>query len=467
MREATKLLLHRATSAHEPLLRRWLKVLNGEQAEEYGVLVYQTISGETKEHPLLPAHTAKPRSELAWLKNPRGNFYNDNQVLDDVTCFLSLLSDSSLLRPLAQASAATNVADLWMFELQRFLQLDLEDEEARRQLVAREIQSVFRANVEKWENCDVVVFGSSFSRYGLQDSDLDLSLFPAGRDVEDNDSTPRLGVVGTDVVDWEDPATNAERVEQLQELRARVFQQIQNRAERFQEMADSGKYAAPHRVGEWRRMEFLGNELRVLYNGIMTELSALYVQTDPQYSEAEAVVATRELVIDDLDLVGAILQGSSSCDVREVVHGARVPIVRFVHKLNDREYDCDLSINNRLATRSTLLLRAYATFDDSARVLGLVVKHWAKHRSIVGTINGFLSSYSIVLLTIYYLQLVGVLPNLQDPELLEFARVPQITMEGRTLPLHGCRHCAGLLRASFCWVGRVRDAADHAVRWVL
>jgi hypothetical protein len=45
----------------------------------------------------------------------------------------------------------------------------------------------------------------------------------------------------------------------------------------------------------------------------------------------------------------------------------------------------DISISNMLAVHNTALLRAYASLDERARHLGLMVKAWAKARGIAST----------------------------------------------------------------------------------
>lgn len=107
-----------------------------------------------------------------------------------------------------------------------------------------------------------------------------------------------------------------------------------------------------------------------------------------------------------------------------MISRTRVPIIRFRSSCSEYEYECDLSVGNVIATCNTKLLRAYASFDIRARQLGIAVKYWAKKRGISDASVGFLSSYSYVLLSIYYVQVVHVLPNLQDPDLLDSAKVP-------------------------------------------
>ncbi|GMF20060.1 unnamed protein product [Phytophthora lilii] len=183
-------------------------------------------------------------------------------------------------------------------------------------MIAQHIEGVLREKVVKWKHCSVVLFGSSFMRYGLVDSDVDLCLVPNGAGLTDSRQT-EYPLTDSDVISWHKPTAPADNLKQLEEMRQRVCSRIQ-----------------------------MVNE----------------------------------------DMQNTTYQG--------------------------------------IGVRNSQLLRVYSSFDDRARVLGIAVKRWAKRRSITGPVNGFLSSYSIVLLTIYYLQLVDVLPNLHDRRLLEYARVP-------------------------------------------
>lgn len=110
-------------------------------------------------------------------------------------------------------------------------------------------------------------------------------------------------------------------------------------------------------------------------------------------------------------------------DVRgspQVLCHARVPIVKFaiMNLHHPSELQCDICVDNTLALENTELLRTYGQCDERARVLGYVVKHWAKQRGINDASSGTLSSYSYIVLVIHFLQQQHVLPNLQDPTLV-------------------------------------------------
>uniref|UniRef100_A0AAQ5Y906 polynucleotide adenylyltransferase n=1 Tax=Amphiprion ocellaris TaxID=80972 RepID=A0AAQ5Y906_AMPOC len=92
---------------------------------------------------------------------------------------------------------------------------------------------------------------------------------------------------------------------------------------------------------------------------------------------------------------------------------AKVPILRFRERGSDLEFD--LNINNTVGIRNTFLLRSYAYADLRIRPMILVIKKWARHNQINDASKGTLSSYTLVLMVLHYLQTLKdpVLPSLQ------------------------------------------------------
>ena len=74
----------------------------------------------------------------------------------------------------------------------------------------------------------------------------------------------------------------------------------------------------------------------------------------------------------------------------------------------------DLTINNDIAFRNTMLLAAYASMPY-VRELGLLIKRCTKGRSLIDPKMGYLSSYAFMLLVVFFCQRKGLIPNLQDP----------------------------------------------------
>ncbi|NXL52681.1 GLD2 polymerase, partial [Podilymbus podiceps] len=92
---------------------------------------------------------------------------------------------------------------------------------------------------------------------------------------------------------------------------------------------------------------------------------------------------------------------------------AKVPIVKFRDKVSCVEFD--LNVNNVVGIRNTFLLRTYAHIENRVRPLVLVVKKWASFHDINDASRGTLSSYSLVLMVLHYLQTLPepILPSLQ------------------------------------------------------
>ncbi|TNM89453.1 hypothetical protein fugu_003687 [Takifugu bimaculatus] len=92
---------------------------------------------------------------------------------------------------------------------------------------------------------------------------------------------------------------------------------------------------------------------------------------------------------------------------------AKVPILRFREKGSNLEFD--LNVNNTVGIRNTFLLRAYSYADQRIKPMILVVKKWARHHQINDASKGTLSSYTLVLMVLNYLQTrkEPVIPSLQ------------------------------------------------------
>ena len=108
------------------------------------------------------------------------------------------------------------------------------------------------------------------------------------------------------------------------------------------------------------------------------------------------------------------LQNQGFKIVQRILH-ARVPILKMSMVLpTGKNLECDLSVNNLLPVFNTKLLRTYA--DINPHVVGLVqsCKEWAKVHGVHGAARGNLSSYAFTLMVIFFLQIRGDLPCLQE-----------------------------------------------------
>eukprot|EP00092_Neocalanus_flemingeri_P031555 GFUD01034266.1.p1 GENE.GFUD01034266.1~~GFUD01034266.1.p1 ORF type:complete len:565 (+),score=154.12 GFUD01034266.1:46-1740(+) len=88
---------------------------------------------------------------------------------------------------------------------------------------------------------------------------------------------------------------------------------------------------------------------------------------------------------------------------------ARVPVLKFKFSFGKSSLDVDLSVNNLTCVRNTHLLYCYSQLDYRVRPLVLAIKFWAKDHKINNARLNTLSSYTIALMVLSYLQ-CGVSP---------------------------------------------------------
>jgi len=106
---------------------------------------------------------------------------------------------------------------------------------------------------------------------------------------------------------------------------------------------------------------------------------------------------------------------------------ARVPVVKgcYLNAQNPHTKDNSLAFDicffNDIAVRNSTLLKEYTSVDPRAKSLMLVVKKWAKDHKISSAADDRLSSYAWMILVIFYLQQLGMLPNLQCISLMKRA----------------------------------------------
>ena len=78
----------------------------------------------------------------------------------------------------------------------------------------------------------------------------------------------------------------------------------------------------------------------------------------------------------------------------QIIVNARVPIIKLKYRTKAHVYDCDISIENRLALRNTALLHVYCTLDNRVAKLGLLIKRFAKLCQICFANQGGMKSYA-------------------------------------------------------------------------
>uniref|UniRef100_A0A0K8T1L0 C2H2-type domain-containing protein n=1 Tax=Lygus hesperus TaxID=30085 RepID=A0A0K8T1L0_LYGHE len=114
--------------------------------------------------------------------------------------------------------------------------------------------------------------------------------------------------------------------------------------------------------------------------------------------------------------LNALFRHMKKCrDLRKLIHiqSAKVPIIKFLHLPSSLEGD--ISLYNILAQENTKLLGTYAEIDERVKILGYMVKKFAKVCNVGDASKGSLSSYCYILMMIYFLQRCSppVIPVLQ------------------------------------------------------
>ncbi|KAK9887622.1 hypothetical protein WA026_023581 [Henosepilachna vigintioctopunctata] len=107
-----------------------------------------------------------------------------------------------------------------------------------------------------------------------------------------------------------------------------------------------------------------------------------------------------------LDHVKTLLVNNGVVEDVELVV-AKVPILKFKDLATG--FEIDLNCNNGIGIKNTHLLHCYARLDWRVRALVVVVKVWAQINNINDAKNMTISSYSLALMVINYLQ-CGVTP---------------------------------------------------------
>ncbi|XP_063979187.1 poly(A) RNA polymerase gld-2 homolog A-like isoform X2 [Diachasmimorpha longicaudata] len=114
----------------------------------------------------------------------------------------------------------------------------------------------------------------------------------------------------------------------------------------------------------------------------------------------------RNEAICHLDQIKTCLKNCDFIDQLTLIQ-AKVPILKFHDGMQNLEVD--LNCNNAVGIRNTHMLYCYSRIDWRVRPLVLVVKLWAQSQNINDAKNMTISSYSLVLMVIHFLQ-CGVSP---------------------------------------------------------
>uniref|UniRef100_A0A8R1DG70 PAP-associated domain-containing protein n=2 Tax=Caenorhabditis japonica TaxID=281687 RepID=A0A8R1DG70_CAEJA len=95
---------------------------------------------------------------------------------------------------------------------------------------------------------------------------------------------------------------------------------------------------------------------------------------------------------------------------------AKVPIVKLLLNGEFEGMDIDINVNNIAGIYNSHLIHYYSLCDARFPALALMIKHWAMRAGVNNSPDGYLNSYTIILMAVHYLQCgvrPAVLPNLQ------------------------------------------------------
>jgi len=115
-----------------------------------------------------------------------------------------------------------------------------------------------------------------------------------------------------------------------------------------------------------------------------------------QFSQAIPILKLIMNVIQNLDFIH---------NIRLIE--AKVPILKFTDKIGNIEID--LNIDNIVGIRNTQLIKFYTRLEWKLQPLAIAIKQWASRNDINNAHKKTLSSYTLVLMLIHYLQ-VGCSP---------------------------------------------------------
>ncbi|CAF3892706.1 unnamed protein product, partial [Rotaria sp. Silwood1] len=102
----------------------------------------------------------------------------------------------------------------------------------------------------------------------------------------------------------------------------------------------------------------------------------------------------------------------AECPNVQIILPARVPIVRFQHRLSDLQ--CDVSMSEfQSSYYMSKLLWSLSSIDSRVAPLVFVIRRWAREASITQSTPGpWFSNFQMTLLVIFYLQSIEILPKL-------------------------------------------------------
>ncbi|ELP85220.1 polyA polymerase cid, putative [Entamoeba invadens IP1] len=98
--------------------------------------------------------------------------------------------------------------------------------------------------------------------------------------------------------------------------------------------------------------------------------------------------------------------------------GARVPIIKcYIDRVS-----VDISLDNYEGIYNSEFLKEYLSFDKNLSVIVYYIKETLRTLRVIDPMHGGFNSFCVVVMTIYYLQQRGLLPDIQSEEYIQKAR---------------------------------------------
>ncbi|KAM7070211.1 poly(A) RNA polymerase, mitochondrial isoform 1-T1 [Acridotheres tristis] len=105
-----------------------------------------------------------------------------------------------------------------------------------------------------------------------------------------------------------------------------------------------------------------------------------------------------------LSVIGDCLDnfGPGCVNVQKILN-ARCPLVKFAHQPTG--FQCDLSVSNSIAIRSSELLYIYGCLDSRVRALVFTIRCWARVHGLTNSAPGtWITNFSLTMMVMFFLQ---------------------------------------------------------------
>ncbi|XP_068603997.1 poly(A) RNA polymerase, mitochondrial [Brachionichthys hirsutus] len=140
----------------------------------------------------------------------------------------------------------------------------------------------------------------------------------------------------------------------------------------------------------------------------------LFLEYNMKSATSERTVTQQILSV----ITECVDQFMPGCIGVQKILNARCPLLRFSHQPSG--FQCDLTVSNRVAIKSTELLYLYSGLDPRVRLLVFTVRCWARTHGITSSIPGaWITNFALTLMVLFFLQrrkpaIIPTLDHLKD-----------------------------------------------------